>query len=358
MRSFKPATAPGARAIAGLVTRGSATSALSVAAALIIALATTAIVLLVLGADPIVAFDGIVTGAFGSRQAITQTLLVTTPLALCALAAAVPFSARVINVGGDGQLLAGAVGATAVGFWLSGAPAGLLVVLGCAAGLACGAAWALVAGALKALLNANEVIVTLMLNFIALLVVDAAISGAWADPIAPQTRPLPAGMELPTIWSGSSLNLGIAIAVVAAVVAWVLMRRSALGFGIRVTGLNPSAARLRGYEIRRITLAVFAIGGAFAGLAGSIEVIGKHQALVGGISANFGFMGVALALVARLSPLWTLPVALLFAAVSSGSNTLQATVGVSTSASLVVLSSFVLALLALGVIRTSRGEAS
>jgi simple sugar transport system permease protein len=350
------------------VSRGSVTDALtgsnegplrgllSGVLALIIALFVTGLVMLALGADPIEAFDGMINGSVGSRPAFAQTLLATAPLILTGLAAAIPFSARIFNVGGEGQLVAGAVGATAMGFWFSSLAAPALVVLAIVGGIVGGAIWGLIAGALRAFFQANEVIVTLMLNFIALLVADYAINSSWADPVSPQTRPLPGGVDLPIIWSDTLVNLGIVLAVVAAIVGFFLMRRTPLGFGITATGYNPAAARIKGYEIGMVTLAVLAIGGAFAGLAGAVEVLGKHHALVPNLSSTYGYTGIAVALVARLNPLWLIPSAFFFAAINAGSNTLQATAGVSTAASLVVQAVFVLSLLALRVIRISYPE--
>jgi simple sugar transport system permease protein len=297
-----------------------------------------------------------INGSVGNKIAFGQTLLVTAPLILCGLAAAIPFSARVFNVGGDGQLTAGAVGATAVAFWAHDVDAPLLVVLYMLGGALAGTFWGGIAGALKAYASANEVIVTLMLNFVAALLATYAIGSSWRDPVTPQTRHLPAGVDLPALWSGSAANIGVILAVVAAVIGLVLLFRTRLGFGIRATGFNPAAARLGGFRISGITVGVLAIAGAFAGFGGAIEVVGNHQALVENVSNGYGFTGIAVALVARLNPLAVVPVGFCFAAVIVGSNTLPATTGVSSSASLIVLAVFVLALLAMRVIRISYPE--
>jgi simple sugar transport system permease protein len=343
------ALAPGRHAaLAGTLVR--------VLVAIVAALGVMSVFLLILGASVGDAFRGMVHGSLGDSAAIGQTLLVTVPLAFCGLAAAIPFSARVFNVGGDGQLTAGAVGATAVAFWAHGAAAPLLVVLCMLGGMVAGGAWGLIAGAMKAVASANEVIVTLMLNFVAALLAGYVIRSSWADPIAPQTRNVPDGVTLPVILSNTVANLGVLIAIAAAGVGFVLLFRTRLGFGIRATGFNPPAARLSGFEVRRVTVMVLAIAGAFAGLGGAVEVVGNHHALVNNISSSYGFSGIAVALVARLNPLGVLPVAFLFAAITVGANTLPATTGVSTASSLIVLAAFVLALLALRVIRISYPE--
>jgi simple sugar transport system permease protein len=355
-RGFKVSTAGLSAALTPGQAGGPLATFASGAVALASAIVVTSIGLVLLGADPFEAFDAMIQGSLGSRTALTQTLVVTTPLILTGLAAAVPFSARIFNVGAEGQLAAGAVAATAIAFWFASAPAWLIVILAILAGIAGGAIWGLFAGALRAYAQANEVIVTLMLNFVGLLLASYAITGAWADPAAPTTRAFPDGVRLPIVWPETLVNLGILLAVVAAVVAAVVMARTKLGFGIRATGFNEDAARLGGFEIRATVMAVLVMGGAFAGLAGAIEVIGKHQALVPNVSANYGFVGIAVALVARLSPLWVVPSAFFFAAISVGANALPATAGISTAASLVVLGVFVLALLAMRLIRISYPE--
>jgi ABC-type uncharacterized transport system permease subunit len=340
----------------GLGQRGILKGILDVAVAIVVALALLTVFFLILGADPGKAFEGMWNGAFGNNIAVGQTLLVTAPLIFCALAATIPFSARIFNIGGEGQLVAGAVGATAVGFWCSGLDGTLLIILCLLAAMIAGGLWSLLAGALKAFASANEVIVTLMLNFVAALVANYVINGAWRDPIAPQTEALPKGTALPTILGNSGANIGVIIAIVAAIFCTVLLYRTRLGFGIRATGLSPTAARLSGFGTVLTILAVFGIAGACAGLGGGVEVLGNHHALVEGIASNYGFTGIAVALVARLNPIFTVPVAFVFAAITVGANTLPATTGVSASASLIVVAVFVLTLLALHVIRVAYPE--
>lgn len=326
----------------------------------LIALAISVLILtaflLALGADPLDAYNGMVKNSIGGTHALAQTLSVTTPLVLAGLAATIPFAARIFNIGGAGQLIMGAVGATVVAFWLSDLPPSLIVVIGLGAGSLFGALWGLIAGALKAYTGANEVIITLMQNFIAALVASYVIASSWADKIAPQTQQFPSGVELPNLWPGTVANIGILLALAAAVIAFLLLYRTPLGFGIRATGFNPWAARLAGYRVPVVTMAVLAIGGAFAGLAGSIEAIGTQHALVTGIDADYGFTGIAVALVARLHPLWVFPAGFFFAAITVGANSLPATTGISASAALLVLAVFVISLLALRLIRVAYPE--
>ena len=309
-----------------------------------------------LGADPVQAYRTIVTGSLGASDSIGQTLMVAVPLALCGVAAAVPFTARLWNVGGEGQMHIGAFGAVAVGLTLPALPGPLFIPLILIGAVAAGAAWAALAGALKALVGANEVIVTLMLNFVAILIATYAITGIWPQEISPQTERLPESAGLPVVWPGTILNAGFPIALGAVAAAWLLMRRTGLGLQIRAIGLNPFASRLNGMNVGRLTVTTFAIAGLFAGLAGAILVLGENRALVTSFSPGYGYLGIAVALVARLSPAWIVPSAIVFAALQVGSQSLPAAIGISTAFGQIIIATFVLALLGAKVIRLRYAE--
>jgi simple sugar transport system permease protein len=222
--------------------------------------------------------------------------------------------------------------------------------------IAAGAVWAGIAGVLKAAAGANEVIVTLMLNFVGILLATYAITGIWPQGVAAQTERVPGSAELPGLWPGTGLDLGFLLMLVAVALAWVVVGRTRAGFEIRAIGLNPSAARLNGMRVARVTVVTFLLAGAFAGLAGSIEVIGDNRALVTSFSANDGYVGIAVALVARLNPAWIVPSAVLFAGLQVGSQTLPATTGISTAVGQIVIATFIIALLATRVIRLRYAE--
>ncbi|MGD9695139.1 MAG: ABC transporter permease [Thermoleophilia bacterium] len=315
------------------------------------------VVIAALGANPFDAYWSIVEGAFGSSDRIGNTLRVAVPLALCGVAAAIPFTARLWNVGAEGQMHVGAFAAIALALTLpSGLPAAVMVPLVVLGAVLAGAVWAGLAGLLKAVAGANEVIVTLMLNFVGILLATYAITGLWPQGVAAQTERVPGSAELPVIWSSAGVNLGLVLAVVAVAVAWVVMRRTRSGFEIRAIGLNPAAARMNGMRVARVTVVTFVLAGLFAGLAGSIQVIGDNRALVTGFSANYGYIGIAVALVARLNPAWILPSAVLFAALQVGSQTLPAATGISTAVGQIVIATFIIALLATRVIRLRYAE--
>jgi simple sugar transport system permease protein len=329
---------------------------LSGALALLGSLAGVGLLIAALGTSPLEAYRTIVDGSLGSTAGIGQTLMVAVPLALCGVAAAIPFTARLWNVGAEGQMHAGAFAAVAVALTVPVLPALLFIPLVLLAAVAAGALWAGVAGVLKAATGANEVIVTLMLNFVAILLATYAITGLWPQDVAPQTEQVPAEAWLPGIWDAASVDLGLPIALAAVAAARVLMARTGLGLQIRAIGLNPFASRLNGMRVDRLTVLTFAIAGLFAGLAGGLEVIGENRSLLTNFSANYGYLGIAVALVARLSPAWIVPSAVLFAALQVGSQSLPAVTGISTAFGEIIIAVFVLALLASRVIRLRYAE--
>jgi general nucleoside transport system permease protein len=303
------------------------------------------------GVNPLDAFDALYQGAMGNKFNFGQTVMIASVLACTGLAAAIPFNARLWNVGVEGQLWFGAFIAVVVGFALpEDLPSWQMITITLAAATLAGALWGFIPGLLKATIDANEVITSLMMVFIAIQLGSYAISTLYPSG-ANQTNPLPANALLPNIWSGTLVTMGAPLAVGAIVIAWVLMARTSLGFEIRAVGLNQNAARLHGSKTSRVVIAVFLIGGAFGGLGGGIAVLGINGALVQGFSPNYGFLGIAVALVARLNPAWILPSAFLFAAFRQGSNGLEAHTGISTSVGEVLMSTFVILLVALHVVR-------
>jgi general nucleoside transport system permease protein len=341
---------------------GADRAALRAAAGSLVAIAMTlaivAAILAGLGANPWSAGRALVSGALGNKFNFGQTAMIASLLILTGLAAAIPFSARLWNIGAEGQMYFGAFVAAGLGLTLpSTLPGWLFTTILVLASLAAGAVWGLVPGILKATINANEVIVSLMMTYIALQVADYGITVLWPQGASPETDYLPAPALLPNIWHGTLITAGAPLAVVAAVVAWVLMRRSGLGFQIRAIGLNPQASRLSGMHVGRVTVLAFAIGGAFAGLAGGINVLGMNGALVSGFSGNFGYLGIAVALVARLNPAWIVPAGLFFAILRVGSNGLQVQTGLSPDVGEIVVATFVILLLAFRVIKLRYAEA-
>lgn len=327
-------------------------SLLNSGAALLASVGVIALLFLALGADPFTAFNAIYTGAFGNNFIFGQTVMITALLTLTGLAAAIPFSASLWNVGGEGQLYFGAFASTAVALTLSPSLspwvlASLCLLVG---GLG-GALWGFIPGILRALWDVNEVIVSLMLTFIAILLSDYAITVLWPQGASRGTEDIPVAAQLPTIWSGTPVTAGVLVAVVAVIVAWVVMARTRLGFEIRASGLSPGAAKMNGVRVPRAMASSFALGGLFGGLAGAVAILGINHSLISGFSSNYGFLGVAVALVARLKPLWMIPSALIFATFQVGSSGLQVQTGISPTIGQSIGAIFIILLLGFHVIR-------
>ena len=302
------------------------------AGALVAALALSAIPLAAAGAPVFRAFSAMAEGAAGSVFAVTETLSRATPLIFTGLAVAVAFRARLFNIGAEGQLYAGALAAVAVGAGQVEAPAFLLVPLILAAAALAGALLMLGPALLKERLGVDEVVTTLLLNFVVLLFVQMMLEGPLKDPMGggwPQSEPIVDAGLLPPIIERMRLHAGFLIALLLAVVLQVLMSRTVLGLEIRAVGENPAAARFAGIEVTRVTILVALLSGGLAGLAGASEVAGLKGYLTSDLSRGFGYAGIVVAMVAGLQPLAVVPSAILIAGVFVGADTMSRAVGVS-----------------------------
>jgi simple sugar transport system permease protein len=280
-----------------------------------------------------------------SIRPLTESLTVAAPLIVAGLAVALPFKAGLFNIGAEGQIILGAIGAAWVGFTLD-LPWGVHLLVAVVASLVLGALWGGVVGLLKARTGAHEVIVTIMLNYVArfllayLLTTAAFQRPGRNDPISPIVEPT---AQYPLLLGGwSRLHLGFLVALLAAAFVWWLLNRSVLGFQFRAVGANPSAARTAGIDVNRSFVLVMAIAGALAGLAGSFQVLGTEKALSGGVSAGIGFDAITVALLGRGSPLGTVLAGILFGALRAGGVTMQARTGTPIDIVLVVQSLIVL----------------
>jgi general nucleoside transport system permease protein len=263
-------------------------------------------------------------GSVGSAFALQGTLLKSVPLLLTGLSVAMAFRAGVWNIGGEGQFLAGALGA------FLGAPYGMLAAL--AASLVAGALWASIATAMRLWRNAPEVLTTILLNFIAVHLLGYAVNGPLQEASGkyPQSDAVPAAAVLPLLGDGE-LHAGVIIAVVVAIGAWFLLYRTAEGLRLRATGFNASAARWAGINVDAQLVRAMAISGAMAGLAGGIELLGVTHRLFERFAAGYGYAGIAVALLAQLHPLGTIASAFFFGALTTGAGELQRTAGISST---------------------------
>jgi general nucleoside transport system permease protein len=301
-------------------------------------------VVLLAGKDPIATYEAIWKGTglqwlfpwtTGEDRTIAalnlqQTLIITTPLILTGLAVAFAFRAGLFNIGGNGQYIMGAIAAVWVGSSFAGMPGFLHILLAIAAAIAAGAVWASIAGLLKATVGAHEVISTIMLNYIALWV-GLYLFGLGGplqndrEASLPVSNDVVEAAHLPVWWGDpvlQGLHIGIFIAIAALVVFWVLLNRSTIGYEVRAVGLNPEAARYGGMSVGKNYVLVMAVCGAFAGLAGSLDVLGwQFRIATNDIeTVQFGFYGIAVALLGRNTALGTAGAALLFGALLSGTS--------------------------------------
>ena len=303
------------------------------------ALAFGALMLIILGANPLEAFSALIDGAFGSTNALADTVVKAIPLLLIGLGICISFRGNVINLGGEGQMIIGALVATALGLAFPDWPGILMIPLAMLAGFLGGAIWGGIPGALKAYFNASELLSTIMMNAIAVQLMNFLLSGPIIDPVQaskaskiPQTARLAKVFDLPRLVP-TRLHLGAFIAVVLAFLVYILLWRTTLGYRIRAVGQNPRASRYAGIDVKKqIVLALF-LSGAFAGLAGAIQVFGvNHRMITDGSATGFtgsaGFNGIVAALFGQLHPLGTIPASFLFGALLVGANKLQRAVQV------------------------------
>lgn len=315
--------------------------------AVVLALAVSTLVLLASGARPLPALLALAGGAAGDRFAIADTLLKTCPLLVTGLAVAIAFRCGVWNIGGEGQLLLGAVAATAVAGATGRAPFPLPLAVAIAAAALAGAFWAGIAAVLRVTRGVNEIVATIMLNFVALRLVGWAVHGPLMESAGryPQSDPVPASALLPVI--AGRLHAGVVLAAALVPAVWLLLFRTSTGFRWRAVGENAHAARVAGLSPDRAVVSAMLTSGALAGLAGAIEVLGATGRLFEQFSGGQGYTAIAVALLARLHPGAVVVAALFFGALSAGSGAMQRVAGVSAVFVAIVQACTLLALLAI-----------
>jgi ABC-type uncharacterized transport system permease subunit len=303
-----------------------ATPFISVAIAILIG----SIIILLTGGSPIAAFSAMFQGAFGTQRAIGETLLRATPLMFTGLAVAYGFRAGLFNIGAEGQLFLGGLAAAFLGVQLAGLPWYFSLPLILVGAMIAGAAWAFIPAVLKATRGAHEVITTMMFTYIGRYLVSWLVTGPLKAPGAvPQTSEIGVGARLPKLFEvfpflqSSRAHMGFVLACVVAVIVWLVLKYTTLGFEARAVGFNPLGAQNAGISIASTTIKSLCISGALAGLAGASEVMGVHYRLFDQFSSGFGFTGIAVALLAKNNPIAIIPAAILFGAMSAGAGTMQ-----------------------------------
>ena len=304
------------------------------------------------GADVAHTYGLLLRGGFGSVFALSETFTRATPLMLTGLAAAVAFRARLFNIGAEGQLYVGALAAVAVGGLHGGSgfdlPVPLLFGLMLVAAALAGALLLLGPALLKARLGVDEVVTTLLLNFIVLLLVSLMLDGPMKDPTAmgwPQSVALMGELELSKLVEQTRVHSGLLIAAALAVAVWVLMKYTVLGFDIRAVGANARAAAFAGVPVTRTVVLVAMLSGALAGLAGAIEVAGRTSYLTLDMSPGYGYSGIVIAMLAGLHPLGVVAASLFVAGVLVGADSMSRAIGVPTYIADVVVAASLISVL-------------
>jgi simple sugar transport system permease protein len=295
--------------------------------AILAALVVAGIFFWIYGVSPVHAYQLILKGALGSRLGLTETVRRAIPLLLIGVGLTIAFRALFWNIGAEGQLLMGAIAAAGVALF-SGLPAPLLLPVMFIAGFAGGAAWGLIPALLKVKLGINDVITTLMMNYIAIYIMEWLIHGPWKGPTArgfAYTDTFARAAWLPTVYRTRIHWPTLVLGLLLALVMYILVTRTRSGFEIRVVGENPDAARFAGISQLKTTLLVMLIAGGFAGLAGVGEVAGIHHRLLGplNISMGYGYTAIIVAWLARRNPLAVIVTSFLFAIIISGGTVIK-----------------------------------
>jgi ABC-type uncharacterized transport system permease subunit len=305
------------------------TIAVTIGSALL-ALPIIAVVFLAYGVDPLLAFEKILYGAFGNPYSISETVTKSIPLMLCALGLSLAFETVFYNIGAEGQLLMGAIFGTWVALKFPGWPAYLLLPTMFVSGLVGGALWGTVPTLLRVGFETNEVITTLMMNYIATRVLEYLVYGPWKGEETwgfPYTSRFSASATLPTLGSTRIHYPTLLVALAAAVLMYVLLSRTKLGFEIRIVGKNPEAAKYLGISIWKVVFFVVMVSAGLAGIAGVGEVAGIQHRLRVGISPGYGYTAIIVAWLGRLHPISTVLVAVLFGGLLVGGEMIQISLG-------------------------------
>ncbi len=328
-------------------------TSISIGAALLV----VGLLIALMGVNPFRAYDALWRSAFGTLAGLGETLIRTTPVLLTGLAMVVAYRCGIWSIGAEGQLYIGAIGAALVGIYLGGLPGWILIPLMVAAGFLFGAAYGALPGLMLVYRNANELITTMMLNYLAIFFTGYLITGSGplrdttGIKFRAQSLPIADAAHLPILVPGTRMHAGILIALLAAVVVFILLWKTVLGFRIRAVGDNPTAARFGGIRVGRNIVLALAISGGLAGIAGMVEVSSVQGYLVEMLSADYGYTGIAVALLGGLHPFGAVLTALFFGALGAGASGLQRAVGVPTATTLIIQGLVLMFVLARGSFR-------
>lgn len=322
------------------------------------ALALGAVVILTVNESPWKVFVTLLDGAFGSPERIAGTLLQTTPILVCGIAACISLRGGLFNIGIEGQLFVGGFAATWVGFSF-GMPHALHVLVGLGFAALMGMAWIAIPAFFRARYNTNEVVSTILANYVAVLATSYLTINVFKRAGgAPDTPPILESAYLPQIFSYSRANWGLFIGIALAIGVWLFFTRTARGYAVTEMGANPKFAEYGGIDIKKQTFVLLLVSGAVGGLAGGIESLGVHHRFMEGFAPGFGFDGVIAALLANGSPIGTIGTALFFGALRSGSLLLEVDTTASREIITVIQALIILAVSAQIVIRRRPSDSS
>jgi simple sugar transport system permease protein len=293
--------------------------------ALLIALLITAVLVTIAGGDWKDAFISLFSGAFGDKDAALESLVRSTPLILTGLAAAIAFRGKIWNIGAEGQFFVGAIGAYWAYITFKNLPTIPLLILIFIAGCAAGGLTGLLAGVLKAYFNVDEIITTVMMNYIINYMLALILSGPWkeAGSVYRHTPPIEEFARLPILFPGSRLNLGFILALLAAGLFYFILKKTPLGYEIRAMGSNLEASKFKGISVSRVMILTLLLSGAVAGLSGVIELFGSQYRIRMDLSVGYGFTGIIVALLGGLNPLAIIPSGILLGGLLNGSVRMQ-----------------------------------
>jgi general nucleoside transport system permease protein len=306
---------------------------------LVVAFILGGILLAIAGANPFETYKAMAVGAFGSRYSVSETFVKAIPLMLTGLGVSIAFRMLFWNIGAEGQLAMGAFAAAGFALFVADkVPTWLVLPLVIVAGFVAGALWGLLPAVLKAFVGVNEIITTLMMNYIAILWIEHLFYGPWKDPQGfgfPGTAEFPAAAWLPR-FAGTRVHFGLILAVVAAFLIWLVLTRTKWGYEIRVIGENPNAAKYAGISAARNILLIMILSGGLAGLAGMAEVAGISHRLQKGVTVGYGYTAIIVAWLAKLNPWAVLVVSVLLAGLLVGGDQIQISMGLPASVALVL----------------------
>lgn len=290
-----------------------------------------AVLIVAIGGNPAEAFTYLFKGAFGNSTNFGNTLVKATPLIFTGLAATFAYRCGVFNLGAEGQFVIGAVTSIWISINVKGISGVPLIILSlCLGGLA-GGIWGAIPGILKITRGINEMIVSIMLNYVAVLFMGYLYSGPLREGSVPQTEAVSDTLKLGRIFKGTNVHAGFIIAIFLAIIVYYFLFYTSKGFKLRAVGMNDTASMYNGFSVKKYILMSFIVSGAIAGIGGSVELHGVQYRLMSGFGSGYGFDGVAIALIGQLNPIGTVLVSYLFAVLRTGANTMQVGTGMPTA---------------------------